>query len=389
MSNRLKTGLRNLTWIFLAWIGVGLFLFSQDMARKLVSGEPTPWWHYLTSWMVGISLWTLLTPPILWLGRRFAIERKYWLRRILLHLALSVLVALTQLSLESMILWRLGMFPTLMTGFAPTFFFLALIGFHQGILTYFTILGIQAGFRYYNGYRERQQQALRLELHASELETQLARARLNALKMQLQPHFLFNTLNAIMVLVRQQKGRQAEEMLARLGDLLRCVLEDVEAQEVSLRRELEYLRLYLSIEQVRFADRLRVEIAADPAVLCAAVPQLGLQPIVENAIRHGLAKHEAAGLIEIRAARVEGRLELTVSDDGPGFRADPAAEPAGIGLANTRARLRQLYGHDAALTIRNRERAGAVVTISLPFRALESPAELEVVEIHAVRDSDR
>ncbi|HVN09003.1 MAG TPA: histidine kinase [Patescibacteria group bacterium] len=381
--------LRNLGLYFLVWMGVGLFLFSQDMARKLVSGEPTPWWHYLTSWMVGISLWTLITPAILWLGRRFAIERNHWVRRALLHMALSVVVALVQLSLESMILFRLGMFPALMTGFAPTFFFLALIGFHQGILTYFTILGIQAGFRYYNGFRERQQQALRLELHASELETQLARARLSALKMQLQPHFLFNTLNAIMVLVRQQKGRQAEEMLARLGDLLRCVLEDVEAQEVSLRRELEYLKLYLSIEQVRFADRLRVDIAADPAVLCAAVPQMGLQPIVENAIRHGLAKHEAAGRIAIRAARANGRVELTVSDDGPGFGALLPAELPGIGLSNTRARLRQLYGDAAELTLRNGEHGGAVVTISLPYRELESPAEREVAETHALHDADR
>lgn len=115
--------------------------------------------------------------------------------------------------------------------------------------------------------------------------------------MQLQPHFLFNTLNAIMVLVRQQKGLQAEEMLAHLSDLLRCVLEDVEAQEVSLRRELEYLQLYLSIEQVRFPDRLRIEISAEPTILDAAVPQMGLQPIVENAIRHGIGKSSSAGKI--------------------------------------------------------------------------------------------
>jgi two-component system, LytTR family, sensor kinase len=122
--------------------------------------------------------------------------------------------------------------------------------------------------------------------------------------MQLQPHFRFNTLNAIMVLVRQQKGFQAEEMLAHLSDLLRCVLEDVEAQEVSLRRELEYLQLYLSIEQVRFPDRLRIEISADPAILDAAVPQMGLQPIVENAIRHGIEKSSSAGKIQISATRV-------------------------------------------------------------------------------------
>jgi LytS/YehU family sensor histidine kinase len=181
-----------------------------------------------------------------------------------------------------------------------------MLGFHSNITTYFTLLGMQYGWQYYRQYQEREREALRLKLDASELRTQLMRAQLSALKMQLQPHFLFNTLNAIMVLVRQQKGRQAEETLARLSDLLRCVLEDVEAQEVPLRRELEYLQLYLSIEQVRFQDRLRVEISADPAILEAAVPHMGLQPIVENAIRHGIGRSSAAGRIQISAARVDG-----------------------------------------------------------------------------------
>ena len=144
-------------------------------------------------------------------------------------------------------------------------------------------------------------------------------AQLGVLKTQLQPHFLFNTLNAIMVLVRQQKAGQAEQMLAHLSDLLRCVLEDVESQEVPLRRELEYLQLYLSIEEVRFQDRLRVEITADPRLLDAAVPQMALQPIVENAIRHGIGRSSAAGRIQINAIRVNGSLEIKVKDDGPGL----------------------------------------------------------------------
>jgi sensor histidine kinase YesM len=191
-------------------------------------------------------------------------------------------------------------------GFCGDVFVVFMLGFHSNITTYFTLLGMQYGWQYYRQYQEREREAPRLKLDASELRTQLMRAQLSALKMQLQPHFLFNTLNAIMVLVRQQKGRQAEETLARLSDLLRCVLEDVEAQEVPLRRELEYLQLYLSIEQVRFQDRLRVEISADPAILEAAVPHMGLQPIVENAIRHGIGRSSAAGRIQISAARVDG-----------------------------------------------------------------------------------
>ena len=389
MSNGAKSGLRNLAWYFLVWTVVGLFFFTQDMARKLISGEPTPWWHYLTSWIVGVYLWALWTPVILWLGGRLPIERRNWIRRTLLHLMIGVGVSLAQLAVESVILSRLGVFPTLMKGFLATFVFLTVIGFHQGVLTYLTVLGIQAGFRYYRQYQEREQQALRLELNTSELKTQLVNAQLNALKMQLQPHFLFNTLNAIMVLVRQQKGRQAEEMLARLGDLLRCVLEDVEAQEVTLRRELEYLRLYLSIEEVRFADRLRVEISADPAILDAAVPQMGLQPIVENAIRHGLGKSSAAGRIHIAAARVDDTMEIKVADDGPGLPEDAAPAGTGIGLANTRARLRQLYGDAAKLTMENGAHGGAVVTMKLPYRIAPELSGKEVMEIHALHDADR
>jgi two-component system, LytTR family, sensor kinase len=251
------------------------------------------------------------------------------------------------------------------------------------------ILGIQSGFRYYRQYQEREREALRLELRASELQSQLMRAQLGALKMQLQPHFLFNTLNAIMTLVRQRKGEQAEEMLGRLSDLLRCVLEDVEAQEVSLRRELEYLRLYLYIEQARFQDRLKVEISTDPAILDAALPQMGLQPIVENAIRHGVGRSSAAGLIRIDASRVNDRLELRVQDDGPGFQAMNSSLNGGIGLANTKARLQQLYGAEANLKIENGQQGGAVVTMTLPYHVAPGNPEMEVIETHAIDHIDR
>jgi len=192
-------------------------------------------------------------------------------------------------------------------------------------------------------------------------------AQIDALKMQLQPHFLFNTLNAITVLVRQEKGKDAERMLGHLSDLLRGVLEDVDAQEVSIRRELEYLQLYLAIEQVRFPDRLRVEISVDPAAQEASVPQLILQPIVENAIRHGIGRSSSSGLILISASKINGTLELRVQDDGPGLSPGDASEDRGIGLSNTRARLQQLYGRDATLEIENCDHAGVVVTMNIPF----------------------
>jgi two-component system, LytTR family, sensor kinase len=399
MDRALKRDLRNYPLYFLIWTIIGVFFFSQALSQKFFSRDPTPWWHYLISWIVGVYLWALLMPGILWLGRRFPIERRNWVRRVALHLLLGVAISFFQLILESAILTRLGVFPALMSTFVSTFAFLLVVGFHTGVMTYFEVLGVQYGIGYYQNYQERKQEALRLELRASELQSQLVRAQLGVLKMQLQPHFLFNTLNAIMVLVRQQKSKEAEQTLAHLSDLLRCVLEDVEAQEVPLRRELEYLQLYLSIEQVRFQDRLRVEISADPAILDAALPQMVLQPVVENAIRHGVGKSASAGRIKISAVRSNDTLELRVQDDGPGFAAEasagnhPTARPASqsqrIGLANTRARLKQLYGAEARLTTGNSEPHGATVTITLPYHAVPRTFETEVMELHALHDANR
>lgn len=375
---------------FGVWTLLGLFFFSSTEAQNLHFQIPTPWQQTLASWLIGVYVCALFTPAILWLGQRFPLEKRSWLRYVPLHLALSAIFSVIQLSIDSFVHLRAGILGfALGTTFRQVFSNLMVIGFHGNIVTYWSILGIQYAFRYYRRYQEREQQALRLELHAAELKTQLASAHLNALKMQLQPHFLFNTLNAIMVLVRQQKGRQAEEMLARLSDLLRCVLEDVEAQEVPLRRELEYLHLYLSIEQVRFQDRLSVEITADPSLLDAAVPQMGLQPIVENAVRHGIGRSSAAGKIRISAARVDSTLELKVQDDGPGLMPPELAQGCGIGLANTRLRLHQLYGDAARLSLENSVQGGAIATMVIPYHSAPGSSETEVMEIHALDHASR
>jgi two-component system, LytTR family, sensor kinase len=384
ISRTLKRALRQYLALFLVWTLLGLFMFSQGIVQKVVTNDPTPWWHHLTSWMIGVWLWFFVTPAVLWLGRRFPLERKHWIRRTAIHLPLSVALAIVQLAVEAAILHSLRLFPTLMPSYASTLAFLLIVGFHQAVLTYWSILAIQYGYGWYCRYEERKQEAMRLELRSSQLESQLMQAHLSALKMQLQPHFLFNTLNAIMVLVRQQKGREAEEMLGRLSDLLRCVLDDVDAQEIPLRRELEYLRLYLGIEQVRFQDRLRVEIAADPEVLNAAVPQMVLQPIVENAIRHGIGRSSSAGRIRIAACLVNGMLEMKVQDDGPGLVAASPGQARGIGLANTRSRLKQLYGDSAGLSVENEEQGGVVATVVLPCRMIAPAPDSDIMETHAV-----
>jgi two-component system LytT family sensor kinase len=227
------------------------------------------------------------------------------------------------------------------------------------------VIGLQAVYRSHQNAQARERESLRLKIQSSELAAQLSAAQLSALKMQLQPHFLFNTLSAIMSLVRQQKTQQAEAMIARLSDLLRLTLDDVDTQEVPLWRELEFLRLYLSIEQVRFQDRLRVRIAADPDLSDAFVPHMALQPVVENAVRHGLGQSEQGVCIDVNASRVADTLVLTVTDDGPG--SPSGFEGRGIGLANTRSRLTRLYGAGAALNAESVTPRGVRVTISLPF----------------------
>jgi len=204
-----------------------------------------------------------------------------------------------------------------------------------------------------------------LQLRATQLETQLARPGLNALKMQLHPHFLFNTLHAISVLVRQQRTMEADEMLTNLSELLRETLEGWQAQEVPLQREVEWINRYLAIQRVRFQDRLTVAMDLSPATMDALVPSLLLQPLVENAVRHGVSKSAAPVRIELKSRLRESTLELHVCDTGPGVSKEGVGN--GVGLSNTRARLQQLYGDRQSLRLEAIDSGGAVVTVSIPY----------------------
>jgi two-component system, LytTR family, sensor kinase len=226
----------------------------------------------------------------------------------------------------------------------------------------------------YGRYLERERESARFALEKSQLETQLAGAQLDALKMQLHPHFLFNTLNSISVLMREGDAEAANKMLVRLSELLRVALKSKEAQEVSLKDELEFLRGYLEIEQIRFQDRLKVDFKIEKETLDAQVPNLILQPLVENAVRHAVAPRAGATRIEIRAERENGFLRMIIRDDGDGFVKAENSSGSGIGLANTQKRLEKLYGanHDFRLVS---EGGGFAATISIPFRRSENFAE--------------
>jgi two-component system LytT family sensor kinase len=200
---------------------------------------------------------------------------------------------------------------------------------------------------------------------ATQLDAELSRARLRALQMQVHPHFLFNTLNTIAMLIRTANGQRALTVLAELGDLLRQMLDDDERPEVPLREELRFLESYLSIERARFPDLLQVDIRIDPAAMDAHVPRLILQPLVENAIRHGIAKNKSNRVLSITGSRSGSTLSLSVRDNGPGPVADPSD---GVGLANTRERLRHLYGDKASFSL-TAGSPGAVATITLPWHS--------------------
>jgi LytS/YehU family sensor histidine kinase len=246
--------------------------------------------------------------------------------------------------------------------------FFLFVNFHLALFFYWAILGVNYAIDYYQKYRER-------ELRASQLETRLAQARLQVLKMQLHPHFLFNTLNAISELVYKDP-ESAEQMITNLSDLLRLSLENVGVQEVPLKQELDFLNKYVEIEQTRFHDRLQMNMEIEPETLDACVPNMILQPLVENAIRHGIGMRSSGGKIEIGADRVDGMLHLFVRDNGRGLlNGEKKALKEGVGLANTRARLAHLYGAAHRFDLKNSPGGGLMVDLAIPFRNILSDDE--------------
>ena len=363
--------------VWLGWTVAGLFYIIQDTVPRLYRGGAVPWKYVFVGWMTGMYVCAALTPALLWLSNRWPIERR--VSNAAWHLCFSVVFSILATTLEVPLLLLLGVFPALHPppSVAAGIRIMLSFGIQGGVIRYWAVIALHAVYRSQKNAKTREREAFELKVQASELAQQLATAQLSSLKMQLQPHFLFNTLGAIMILIQQQKTAQAEAMVDKLGDLLRLTLDDVEAQEVPLWRELEFLRLYLSIEQVRFEDRLRVHISSSAALSEVLVPHMVLQPIVENAVRHGLGQSEEAVTIEVIAANANGSLNLIVSDDGPGLL---PARPgrSGIGLENTRNRLARLYGDSARLAVEPGVGRGVRVKITMPIRT--GPSEVALAE---------
>jgi len=364
MSSESHVRIRPLT-IF--GVATALTFFSASQAFYFVAtfgDKPAP---FAVLFVLNLGYWyswACLAPGILWLSRRFPLDRQSWTVSLpahvagvfaatTLHIAMAVATRLaTYWAIGEHTDWRME---------AQRMFFL---NFDWEMMTYWAIVGLSHALAY---HREAQTRALK----ASQLETRLVEAQLQSLQRQLQPHFLFNTLNTISALMHRDV-EAADAMIARLSDLLRISLQTVGVQEVSLKEELDFLSKYLEIEQTRFRDRLTVKFDVPPDTFDALVPNLVLQPLVENAIKHGIGPRPAPGTIRIRARRVGTMLELAVQDNGVGLSAARLSDfNRGIGLSNTRSRLEHLYGSLHRFEFRQPAEGGLLVLIAIPLVDVE------------------
>jgi signal transduction histidine kinase len=353
------------TWalVFGLWNLIALFDATQSYLYTRLVNHPMTWREIAGINFACWDLWAVFTPFLVAAVRRWPLVGRHWARALLPQAAAVLLCSAVKVLLDVPcdFLFRETVIPS-----APvprTFWWvlqlLFLDRFVLGVMVGGFVVGIANALDALRRHRAQ-------ELEASRLEAELAQAQLQLLKMQLHPHFLFNTLHAISALLHQDV-ELADRMIARLGDLLRLTLENAGTQEVRLEEELAFIDLYLEIERARLGPRLKVHWEVDPEARAAAVPNLILQPLVENAVRHGIARHSRPGRIEIRARRARGWLQVQVRDDGPGLT-HGANPKEGVGVSSTRARLRHLYGAGHRFEMGNGPDGGCVVTLAVPFR---------------------
>ena len=333
--------------VSLAWFVPAILAAFREYLQTAVDGRDNPSIATLF-WEAGDwALLALLTPGVFWCARRWPLERGTLARRVPLHFIFGV--ALCVAWAGAGILLSIPLIGGPPFGMSPLSWLFSTLPF--GVAAYFALLGVEHATFYFVQSRQH--------------EAQLAEARLGALRMQMQPHFLFNSLNAITVIVRDRDTATATRMLEQLGDMLRRVMRADRPLEVPLSEEVDFVRQYLAIEAVRFSDRLQPVFDVDPTVANAAVPEFLLQPLVENAVRHAVAQRSTPTRVTLTARRDGPDLVLVVRDDGPGV---PASVTEGVGLGNTRARLATLYGTRASLRLEPTPGGGATVTVRLPYR---------------------
>jgi signal transduction histidine kinase len=349
-------------WIAAAWTGVGLIYATQTVISMRASGTHHAWATLFITHVVEWLPWALATPLIIRLGRRYPPTRNTPALGWTLHLAAVIATGLadTAWSATLDILFNpSGQTPSpgpFMKVWVPKLLYgqLGFLILYAFILTIVYVL-------------ESRQRIARQQMEAVRLSEQLHRAQLEALRRQVEPHFIYNTLNAIAGLVRDNRSADAVEMIVTLSEFLRGAAVDSNRPQVSLEQEVQYLRQYLQIQKARFPERLQVSVEIPPELLAAQVPALVLQPLVENAIKHGIAKRAQGGTIRVNATSTNGTLRLSVDNDGPSLGADWETRGTGIGISNLRTRLALMYGGAFELHLRNRSIGGVQALISLPL----------------------
>ncbi len=348
--------------IVCAWTLLALMLAIQEYALIAARGTPASFFRLLKWAALDYWIWAALTPFVFRMASKFQFHHQHITRILAVHCFASIAFCLLHITAAMLVGVPCGTAPAGLS--ASALKARLLLDFYSDLWMYWPLVGLWNLLEYQKRYRERTVDALKLE-------SQLANAQLQALRSQMQPHFLFNTLNSISALM-QEDVNAAEDMISDLSYMLRVSLRGGEQQEVRLASELDLLEAYVRIQRKRFEDRLEVCMEIPVETLDALVPSLVLQPLVENAIRHGLAPLARPGKICIRSCKEDGKLILTVADNGAGL---PANYHEGIGLSNTRQRLVQLYRGAGNLDLRGTPEQGVIATVALPFRYADSCIE--------------
>ena len=357
------TGVRSTPWLWIAaiWCAGGLFDASQTVLFMHAIGKEHAWLIFVTE-LVSWLPWMLATPIVIGLAQRYALVPNRSIRTAAIHFAAFAIVSLVAeawFSLLQMLFnpWGYAQRPTFMDAWRMSFL--------SQILTFLIVYALIVTFIYAMDARERMARQM---METARLSEELSRSQLAALRQQIEPHFMFNTLHSITGLVRDNQNDAAVSMIVGLSEFLRRALEDSHRLQVTLAEEVEYLQRYLDLQKVRFGERLQVDLDIPAELKRAQVPNLLLQPLVENAIKHGIARRAAGGTVRVAAAYRGGKLNLSIYNDGPDFPADVKATRTGVGISNLRTRLRILHGNESELTLSDTATGAVEVVVSLPLK---------------------
>jgi hypothetical protein len=350
---------RHSLWIAIAWLAVGAISATQVVVGMAALGRQLHWTSLFFTTAAAWLFWVVATPLILSLSRRFPLKRARDWRNIPVHLPAALFTSVARIAWSAGLEWAINPVQDPNPSYRTMFFTMLYMQFHTGIIFYGVIVAID---NIVDSIRRLTQR----EAEAARLAGELTKAQLDGLRRQLEPHFLFNTLNGISGLVREKRNEDAVEMIAGLSDLLRRVLEDSGRQLVPLAEEVSFLERYIELQVMRFGDRLKVTVDIPIELYAALVPPLLLQPLVENSIEHGIGKLMDGGEVRLTARESAGTLSIYIYNDGPALSAP--GYRTGVGLSNTRGRLVTLYGAESSIELRNGDQAGVETIITVPYR---------------------